>query len=52
MDSNKNSTFVKTPEFIVQKKIVLNPLTNDKKSFMDAAILALYSKLTSKNNTR
>ena len=44
--------FVKTPEFIVKKKIVLNPLTNDNKSFMDAVILALYSKTIGKNNTR
>ena len=52
MANNKDSMFVKTPEFIVKKKIVLNPLTNDNKSFMDAVILALYSKTIGKNNTR
>ena len=49
---SKSSDFVKTPEFLIKKMIVLNPLTKDKTSFMDAVILSLYSKTISKNNTR
>ena len=48
---SKSSDFVKTPEFLIKKMIVLNPLTKDK-TFMDAVILSLYSKTISKNNTR
>ena len=49
---NKDSDFVKTPKFLVNKMIVLNPLTKDKKSFMDAVTLSLYSKTIRQNNTR
>ena len=48
----ENSDFVKTPEFISKKTFVINPLTNDNKSFMEAVILALYSTTIGRNNTR
>ena len=52
ISKNKNSDFVKTPEFISKKKFEINPLTNDNKSFMVAVILSLYSKTIGRNNTR
>ena len=52
MSKNKDSDYLKTPEFISKKKFVINPLTTDKNLFMDAVILGLYSKTIGKNNTR
>ena len=52
MSDNKDSMFVKTPESILKKRVVLNPLTHDKKSFMNSVIFALHSKAIGKDNTR
>ena len=46
------SDHVKTPKCLVNKRIIINPQTNDNKFFMDVATLSLYCKSTGKNNTR
>ena len=48
----KTPESVKTPEFLIQKKALLNPLTSNKKSFIDSITLSLYHKRTGKNNYR
>ena len=47
-DKNK-SDFVKTPECLKNKRIVINPQTKDNKSFMDAITLSLFCKSIGKN---
>ena len=49
---NENSDYVKTPEILISKKSIINPLTKDKKSFVDSITLSLYHKRIGKNNTR
>ena len=46
----KKLDYVKTPKCLIKKK--KNPLTKDKKSFMDAVTLSLHIKSIGKNNTR
>ena len=50
--NKKDSDYVKTPKCLINKKMVINPQTEDNKSFMDAVTLSLYFKSTGKNNTR
>ena len=50
--SDKKSNFVKTPEFLMSKKLIINPLTKDNKSFLDSVTLSLHHKTIWKNNTR
>ena len=38
------SDHVKIPECLINKRIIINPQTNDNKSFMDAVTLSLYCK--------
>ena len=49
--NNKESDYIKTPEFLVQKKLIINPLTKDNKSFLDSVTLSLHHKTIGKNNT-
>ena len=45
--------YVKTPEYLNKKGIVINPQTKDnKRSFMDAITLSLFRKSIGQNNTR
>ena len=46
------SDYVKTPEFLVLKKLLINPVTTDNKSFLDSITLSLHHKTRGKNNTR
>ena len=46
------SDHVKTPKCLANKRIIINPQTNDNKFFMDAVTLSLYCKSIGKNNTR
>ena len=43
---------VKTPEILISKKLIINPLTKDNKSFLDSIKLSLHHKTIGKNNTR
>ena len=52
ISNNKKSNFVKTPEFLILKKVLLNPLTTDNNSFQDSIILSLHHKRIGKNNCR
>ena len=46
------SDSVKTPEFLVSKRLIINPLTKDNKSFPDSVTPSLHHKTIGKNNTR
>ena len=50
--NKKRSDYVKTPKFLVSKKLIINPLTKDNKSFLDSITLSLHHKTIGKNNTR
>ena len=50
--NNKGSDYVKTPECLVSKKLIINSLTKDNKSFLDSVTLSLHHKTIGKNNTR
>ena len=50
--NNKGTDYVKTPEFLVSKILIINPLTNDNKSFLDSVTISLHHKTIGKNNTR
>ena len=53
LEESKINNHVKTLEFLISKKIILNPLTtNDNKSFLDSVRLSLHYKTIGKNNTR
>ena len=49
----KISNHVKAPEFLMSKRVIINPLTTkDNKSFQDSVTLSLHHKTIGKNNTR
>ena len=50
--NNKGSDYVKTPEFLVSRKLIINPLSKDNKSFLDSVTRSLHHKTIGKNNTR
>ena len=50
--SDKKSNYVKTPEFLIPKKLITNPLTKDNKSFLDSVTLSLNHKTIGRNDTR
>ena len=50
--NDKKSDYVKTPEFLVKRKLIINPLTKDNKSFLDSVTLSVHHKVIGKNNTR
>ena len=53
LEEPKINNYVKTPEFLISKKIIINPLTTkDTKSFLDSVTLSLHHKTKGKNNTR
>ena len=51
LEEPKISTDVKTPEFLVSKRIIINPLTTDK-FCLDSVTLSLHHETIGKNNTR
>ena len=48
----KESTLVKTPEFLKSKRAILNPQNNDNKSFEYSITLSLYQEQIGKNYNR
>ena len=52
LEEPKIIKIVKTPEFLISKKVLLNPLTTDNKSFLDSITVSLHHKTTGKNNCR
>ena len=52
ISNNKKLNFVKTPEFLISMKAILNPHTVDDKSFQDFITLFLYHKRIGKNFCR
>ena len=52
ISNNKKSDYVKTSDFQVNKGVVINPVTNDNKSFQDSVTLSLHHKTIGKNNAR
>ena len=50
--NNRRSDYVKIPEFLVSKKLIINPPTKDNKSFLDSVTHSLHHKSIGKNNTR
>ena len=48
----EDSDYVKTPEYLSKKRVVINPQTKENKSFMEAITLSLFCKSIGKNNTR
>ena len=52
ISNHKKSNFVKTTEFFIPKKAILNPQTIDDKSFQDSITLSLNHKRIGKNFCR
>ena len=52
VSNNKNFGHVKTLEFLISKTVIINPLTTDKKYFLDSVTFSLHHETIGKNNTR
>ena len=52
ISNNKNSDFVKTPEFLKSKRAIQNPRNNDDKSFQYSITLSSYHEQIGKNYNR